>query len=136
MRLAELLRDAREPWWIIGSVAVELHGTQAGSIRDIDVLLGNGDAERYFRLLKLSNVAETADPLFRSDLFAAWTETPVTIELMAGLKVKRAGAWQALTIQSREEAREGLFVPARAELRDILISFGRDKDLQRAAALD
>jgi hypothetical protein len=134
-RLAALLHDAQEPGWIIGSVAVALHGGDSGKIRDIDVVLGHRDAERYLRHLALSNRAVTANPLFRSDVFAAWRDTPVTIELMAGLKVKRGGRWEPLSIKSREEKRHGLFVPSRDELRAILISFGRDKDLRRAAAL-
>jgi hypothetical protein len=59
----------------------------------------------------------------------------VNIELMAGLKVKRDGGWCALSIQSREEVRAGLFAPSRDELRAILTSFGREKDLRRAATL-
>ena len=135
-RLATLLQDADEPWWIIGSVAVALHGGRPGQIRDIDVVLGHNDAERYFHRLSLANLARSSDPLFCSDLFAVWTETTVNIELMAGLRVKRAGRWQRLSIQSREEVSPGLFVPSKNELRTILISFGREKDLQRAATLD
>ena len=134
-RLAALLEDAEQPWWIIGSVAVALHGGRPGQIRDIDVLLGVADAQRYFRRLSLPNLAVTDDPLFRSDLFARWTDTPVEIELMAGLKVKAADGWQPLSIRSREEVGLGLFVPSREELRTILMSFGRTKDLQRAATL-
>lgn len=135
-RLATLLQDAIEPWWIIGSTAVALHGGRPGQIRDIDVVLGHDDADRYFRRLKLPNLAPNSDPHFRSDLFAAWTETAVTIELMSGLKVNRAGRWERLSIKTREEVSPGLFVPSRHELRAILVSFGREKDLQRAATLD
>jgi hypothetical protein len=134
-RIARLLRDAEEPWWIIGSVAVALHGGQPGQIRDIDVLLGHIDAKRCFRRLGLSNRVPTRDAAFSSDLFTQWTDATVKIELMAGLKVKRAGRWEPISIQTREEVRPGLFVPSRDELRAILISFGREKDLQRAATL-
>lgn len=134
MRIARLLRDAKEPWWVIGSVAVALHGGRPGQIRDIDVLLGHIDAKRCFRQLGLSNLL-ARDAAFRSDLFAQWTDTTVKIELMAGLKVKLAGRWKPISIQTREEVRPGLFVPSRDELRAILISFGREKDLLRAATL-
>jgi hypothetical protein len=59
----------------------------------------------------------------------------VLVELMAGLKVNRAGRWEPLSIDTREEVRPGLFVPSRDELCAILIAFGREKDLQRAATL-
>jgi hypothetical protein len=130
-RIARLLRDAKEPWWIIGSVAVALHGGRPGQIRDIDVLLGHID----FLQLGLSNLVPTRDAVFSSDLFTQWMEAAVKIELMAGLKVKRGGRWKPISVQTREEVRPGLFVPSRDELRAILISFGREKDLQRAATL-
>jgi hypothetical protein len=134
-RVAELLRDAKEPWWLIGSAAVALHGGCPGQIRDVDVLLGHGDAERCFHELGLANLGQTRDAIFSSDLFARWTEGPLKIELMAGLKVKRAAGWEPVSIRTREEVRPGLFVPSRDELCAILLSFGRVKDLQRAATL-
>jgi hypothetical protein len=130
-----LLEDAAEPWWIIGSVAVALQGGSPGDIRDIDVVLGAADARRYFRKLGLCSRAATGGSLFRSDLFARWSGIPVEIELMAGLQVNGPGGWRRLSIESREERREGLYVPSRDELREILRSFGRQKDLQRAATL-
>ena len=134
-RLAALLRDAEQPWWIFGSAAVAVHGGEPGEIRDIDVVLDHNDAERCMRRLKLPNLARSGDPLFRSDLFARWTEPPVDIELMAGLQVMRDGHWRRLSIHSRETAGDGLFVPSRQELCSILTWFGREKDLRRAAAL-
>jgi hypothetical protein len=133
--LAALLHGAEQPWWIIGSAAVALHGGQAGAVRDIDVVLGSTDAERYKGQLRLPNVGSSSDPLFRSDLLIRWSAAPLEIELMSGLKVNCAGLWRPLRIESREEVRSGLFVPSRGELRAILISFGRPKDLRRASAL-
>jgi hypothetical protein len=135
-QVAEVLHDAKEPWWIIGSVAVALHEVDPGEICDIDVLLGHNDALRYFSQLNLHNLALLGDGLFRSDIFGRWAEPPVEIEMMAGLKVKTAGGWQPVLIQSRETAAGGLYIPSRLELRSILISFGREKDLLRAAALN
>jgi hypothetical protein len=129
------LAGAEEPWWIIGSLAVALHGGNPATIRDVDVVLGHADARRSLQRLKLVNRAAPSDPLFRSDLFARWLDPPVPIELMAGLQVKGADGWRPLTIRSREEIHEGLYVPSRDELRAILLSFGREKDLRRAATL-
>jgi hypothetical protein len=42
--VAQLLRPARHPWWIIGSGAVVLHGADAGDVHDIDVLIDRADA--------------------------------------------------------------------------------------------
>lgn len=129
------MADAEEPWWIIGSAAVALHVGSPGPVRDVDVVLGHADARRCLQRLKLENLAAACDPLFRSDLFARWTDCPVPIELMAGLQVNKANGWRALVIQSREEIREGLYAPSRDELRAILLSFGRAKDVRRAATL-
>jgi hypothetical protein len=134
-QLKALLRDAEQPWWIIGSVAVALHGRDPGPIRDVDVVLGHADAARLLSRLDLPNLAASGDALFRSDLFARWTEPSVEVELMAGLQVKTGRRWKPLVIRSREEVADGLFVPSREELRAILRSFGREKDLQRAATL-
>ena len=129
------MKGAEEPWWIIGSVAVALQGGSPGRIRDVDVLLGHEDARRCFRQLNLVSDAATDDPLFHSDLFARWQDPPVAVELMAGLRIRSPSGWRALRILSREKVREDLFVPSRTELREILICFGREKDLKRAATL-
>jgi hypothetical protein len=131
-----LLQDATEPWWIIGSVAVALHGGSPGAIRDIDVVLGERDALLCLPRLGLDNGAATRSSLFRSSVFGRWTEPPVHVELMAGLRVNGPGGWRPLVIHSREEVQPGLFVPSRKELGDILRQFGRKKDLRRAATLD
>ncbi|WP_308516273.1 hypothetical protein [Sphingomonas flavescens] len=54
---------------------------------------------------------------------------------MAGLKVRAPGSWAPLAIHTRVEVGEGQYAPSRDELRAILLSFGRPKDLRRAAAL-
>ena len=129
------MREAEAPWWIIGSAAVALHGGDPGEIRDVDVIVGHADAERYLRRLGLPNAATTNDRLFRSDLFARWREPALPVELMAGLKVKASSGWAPLVIHTREAVGDGLYAPSRAELRAILLGFGRPKDLRRAAAL-
>jgi hypothetical protein len=134
-RLAALLEDAAEPWWIIGSVAVGLQSGSPGDISDIDVVLSHSDAERYFHQLGLANGAPTGSSLFRSELFACWSEPPVAVELMAGLQVNGPGGWEHLSIHSREEVRNGLYAPSSDELRAILQWFARPKDLERAATL-
>jgi hypothetical protein len=42
-RVADALAEARQPWWIIGSAAVALHGADV-TVGDVDVLLGEADA--------------------------------------------------------------------------------------------
>ena len=76
------------------------------------------------------------DPLFRSDLFARREGHPLVIEAMAALQVNGPTGWRPLMIGTREEIREGLYVPSRRELRAILLSFGRAKDIRRAALLN
>ena len=116
-------------------MAVALHGGDPGHIRDVDVVLDESDARHFMDRLNLPNLASSGDPLFRSDLFSRWTETLVPVEFMAGLKVRNSSGWQPLVIHTREQVSDGLFIPSRDELRNILTSFGRDKDLRRAASL-
>ncbi|VVT11143.1 conserved hypothetical protein [Sphingomonas sp. EC-HK361] len=137
-RVAALLGKADEPWWIIGSAAVALHGGAADEIGDIDVLLGTADALRLVDELGLARCESGNDPLFRSAIFARWTAPPLPVEFMAGLHVADAGQWASVVPQSRELIRCGdvmIGVPSRAELRAILLLFGRPKDLRRATTL-
>lgn len=124
------MADAREPWWIIGSAAVVLHGA-ATSVADVDVLCGEVDARALIAALGGEVLAPAADPVFRSAVFGRCAATPLPVEVMAGLTVHGAPVRLAT-----REWRGGAPTPLRAELAALLRRFGREKDLARAALLD
>jgi hypothetical protein len=137
--VAEAVRGAREPWWIIGSAAVALHGAEAGEIGDIDLLMSRGDAGRLFARRGLPLAPGPGGPLFRSALLGRWSAAGREVEAMAGLEVCGARGWVQVLPRGRAAvavAGATLFVPPRDELVAILRLFGREKDLARAAALE
>lgn len=137
--LAQVLAATRDQWWLIGSVAVLLHGADPGRIADIDVILSELDARSLFPDLGLPTRPGPTHHQFASKLFGTWYGSGLPVELMAGLHQNIAGAWHPVMPNSRVEVTgEGwrVFVPDRAELGAILRSFGRPKDLRRLAALD
>ncbi|XUU59785.1 hypothetical protein ACRAQ6_09405 [Erythrobacter sp. HA6-11] len=136
--VAKEMAMARDPWWIIGSAAVVLHGGDPGHIADVDVLVSRRDLEELYTTLPLLNSPDGAKRMFRSELFGLWQEPPVEVEFMAGLEVSTNDRWEPVRPMSRMAVQCGeiaLFVPDKAELIAILKAFGRPKDLQRAATL-
>ena len=133
--LAAAMRDARDPWWIIGSAAVALHGAASAGARDVDVLLTIADAELILPALGVALTPGVADTRFRSDFYCKWMAPPVPVDFMAGFHV-----FEKLLVPATREpvqvAGETLFVPARGELLAMLRHFGRDKDLARARLLE
>ena len=45
--LAQAAARAAEPWWIIGSTAVALHGGAVARVKDVDLMMSPGDAEEF-----------------------------------------------------------------------------------------
>jgi hypothetical protein len=133
------MADARDDWWLIGSGAVALHGADPGTIADVDVLLSEADARRLITIHAIPFTPGIADEMFVSQLFATLSEAPLAVEFMAGLHRSDGGAWRPVRPRTRVAIEGGgwrVFVPARAELAEILRSFGRPKDLLRLAALE
>ncbi|MDB5444296.1 MAG: hypothetical protein JWP73_2672 [Phenylobacterium sp.] len=136
--VATAMEVAEQPWWLIGSAAVALHGTPAVEVRDVDVLVGIAD-ERILAALGVEATAGGGDDLFRSTTFGVWRTQPLTVEIMAGFSLKQGAAWRAIEPATREAVEldgRQLFVPARPELIGILRAFGRPKDLERALLLE
>jgi hypothetical protein len=132
-QVATALRDARDPWWLIGSAAVQLHGG-ATSVADIDVLVSAHDATCVLRDWPGAVTIGAASDRFRSHPFARLEGAALPIEIMADLELCANGRWRAVQPVTRVMM-DGVFVPARGELIAILRSFGRDKDVARAASL-
>lgn len=129
------MAPAREPWCIIGSAAVALHGADPGRIDDIDVVLTVADAKRVLPPLGVSLAAGSSDGQFNSAIYNRWKVPHHAAEFMAGFELCEDGQWSPVTFATRVEIRPGIFVPSRDELHALLLRFGRPKDLQRAASL-
>ncbi|MEH3104079.1 MAG: hypothetical protein PGN12_09265 [Sphingomonas phyllosphaerae] len=134
VQVATALRDARDPWWVIGSAAVRLHGGDT-SVADIDVLTSAQDAERLLETWAGAATIGGASDRFRSHPFARLDGAALPVEVMADLELRTESGWQRVRPLTRV-ARGDVFVPDRDELRAILRAFGRGKDLARAALLD
>jgi len=132
------MRPAREAWWVIGSAAVALLGGGPLEVADVDVLVAPADADRVFGALGLAAHPGNPDARFRSALFACWDAPPREVEFMSGLQVNTADGWRPVQPRTRRAMTLGgatLFTPSREELRQILLTFGRTKDHERAALL-
>lgn len=136
--IATVTAGSADPWWIIGSAAVALHGAPIADVADIDLLMSVADAEAALRSLALQPKPGNPDALFRSVVFGIWHDPPLPIEIMAGLEVAGDGGWHPVQPESRVAVQLGsetLYVPDRDELGSILIRFGRTKDRARARLL-
>ncbi|WP_394648278.1 hypothetical protein [uncultured Sphingomonas sp.] len=132
-RVAAALRIADDPWWVIGSAAVWIHGA-ATPVADIDVLLSARDAARVLGAWQGAVSIGEPSAQFRSHPFARLNGAAMPIELMADLELRVGDAWRPVRPLTRER-RGGVYVPARAELAAILHAFGRPKDVTRAMLL-
>lgn len=141
-RLAATLADIaaaaevfEDEWWIIGSAAAALSGADIVTVRDVDLLLSEGDARRLLaRWSATPRTAAAPDAQFRSAVFARFEATPLAIEAFGGFEMKVRGAWRAVLPLTRE-GRGGVFTPSLAEQIAILEAMGREKDRDRIAAL-
>ena len=136
--VARAFVGADDPWWIISSAAVALHGAGPIEARDVDVLVSLRDARRFLAAQGIEAIKGLDHPLFRSELFGVWRAAPLPVEIMAGFQVYVDRRWtevKPLTREAVELDGQRLFIPGRAELASMLRSFGRPKDLDRAALL-
>ena len=135
---ADALEGARDPWWIISSAAVALHGVTPIEVGDVDVLMSVADARRAMDRLGVVPIEDGASALFRSTLFGRWETPPLVVEIMAGFHVAAAAGWTELLPRTRMPVFvEGavVYVPERVELAGMLGLFGRPKDLERVRLL-
>lgn len=135
-----LLRaHCRDPWVIIGSAACALTGVDV-DVADLDLLTSSADAERLIGLwpsqLDTSYTPAGADR-FRSR-FARFQFPGMPLEVMGDLELHDADGWHAVRVNDVVHinvADIAVPIPSRAEQIRILESFGRPKDLARAALL-
>lgn len=134
----DALQGARDPWWIISSAAVALHGVGPIVVGDVDVLVSVADAERVMDALGVAPSVDTESSMFRSTVFGRWTAPPLVVEIMADFHVATGDGWVPVAPGTRVpivvEGRVA-YVPDREELGAMLRLFGRPKDLARARLL-
>lgn len=136
--IGAIMTAANDPWWIIASAAVALHGADPGPIGDVDVLLSVDDATRILPAIGIELRHGTDHPDFRSGIFGTWTGTTLPVEFMADFYYRSGIDWvqvQPATRQLIDVDGIAIFVPDRAELQRLLEHFGRPKDIERALHL-
>jgi hypothetical protein len=136
--VASVMNAASDRWWIIASAAVALHGADAGTVADVDVLLSVADAARILPAIGVTARKDTGGERFRSILFGTWREAPLPVEFMAGFHYRSTAGWREVQPQTRCPIQiDGvtLFIPDRLELQQLLTGFGRPKDRERASRL-
>jgi hypothetical protein len=136
--IADAVENARDPWWLIGSAAVALHGADLTVASDVDLLMSENDAAGLLQALGLPPIRKAPHPTFRSTVFGRWDEPPLPVEIMGGFEFAAEDGWERVWPLSRQRVLVGghaLFVPSAGELGAILLKFGRPKDLDRARLL-
>lgn len=138
--LPELARTFRGPWWIIGSAAMALAGVPGIVPQDIDVLCSRADALRLRELWSghVDGQFQPADEARFRSTFARFTHLSMPLEVMGGLEVMTAAGWQALRVHEDlriDIAGHAVRLPTLADQHRILLAFGRDKDLAKAARI-
>jgi hypothetical protein len=138
LMVTAIAAEAEDPWWIIGSAAIAVHGARVAEVRDVDLLMSVRDAERTLLRLGSTAAAGEASDRFRSTVFGVWRKPPLPVEIMGDFSVATPTGWVPVSPTTRlgmiVEGCE-VFVPSAAELADILVMFGRRKDLQRLRLL-
>ena len=136
--LSDATSVTEDQWWVIGSAAVALHGGHVTDVRDVDLLMSERDAQAFLQNVGAPCGKGEPNEQFYSPVFGIWDEPPITIEAFGGFRVAAGGAWRKVTFATRQAIDVAgcmVFVPSKTELRSLLYSFGRPKDLRRAELL-
>lgn len=136
--ISEAASGARDPWWIIGSAAVVLHGRTLSHVKDVDLTMSASDAETFLKRVGESPRIGKPNDHFQSLVFGVWSVPPIPVEVMGGFSVATPDGWRDVSLATREAvtvAGRTVYVPSADELVRLLRSFGRPKDLDRAALL-
>jgi hypothetical protein len=138
--LPELARTFRDPWWIIGSAAMVLADVPGVVPQDIDVLCSRSDALRLREAWSdhVDGRFQPADEARFRSTFSRFTHLAMPLEVMGGLEVMTATGWQELRVHDDlriDIAGHAVRIPTLADQRRILLAFGRDKDLAKAARI-
>ena len=130
---------ARDPWWIIGSAAMALHGAERVDPADVDLMMSPEDARRLLRDRGMADDSRDKHESFRSHVFGRLTDEALPIDVMGGFHFRRGGEWVGLCPESREAIAlpfGAIFAPSLTELIEITRGFGRPKDLLRVQIME
>lgn len=136
--IGTVMHHAHDPWWIIASAAVALHGVDPGHVADVDVLLSVPDAGRVLPTIGIEVREGSAHAAFRSNIFGTWSGTALPVEFMADFYLLSGAEWLPVQPKTRQAVKVGsviVFIPEKAELHAMLTIFGRPKDMERARRL-
>lgn len=136
--ISENASEARDPWWIIGSAAVVLHGRTVAHVKDVDLMMSGADAESFLKRVGAAPTNGRPNDRFRSLVFGVWSAPPIPVEVMGGFSVATPEGWRDVSLVTREAVTvqgRTIFLPSAEELVRLLRSFGREKDLARADLL-
>ena len=134
-----LHRLCRDPWTLIGSAAARLAGAEV-AVADLDVLTSARDADTligHWRARRDDAYVPCGEERFRSR-FARFRFPGLPVEVMGGLELYGERGWEPVRVDRIVTLDMGSLavpVPAAVEQIRVLESFGRPKDLQRAALL-
>ena len=123
---------------MIGSAAVALHGAAVAVDHDVDVLIDARDMPSLAARTGMRPEPGVANDRFHSEHVLQLNDLPLPLDLFADLRVRTGGKWRRLRPRIRLPVSAGdttVFVPAVAELIDILTLLNREKDLARATLL-
>lgn len=136
--LSQAAEDAEDQWWIIGSAAVVLHGGHVTHVKDVDLMMSARDADAFLRRVGAQRGGAEPSDRFYSPVFGVWSEPPVPVEAFGGFRLAINGTWQEVSFPTREPIKVGeatVYVPSATDLVQLLQSFGRAKDWERANLL-
>lgn len=119
---------------------MKLAGVPGIEPRDIDVLCSRSDALRLREAWsdEVDRLFLPADEARFRSTFARFTHLPMPLEVMGALEVMTAAGWQQLRVHDDLQidiAGYAVRIPTLADQRRILMAFGRDKDLAKAARI-
>jgi len=135
----ELHVHCSAPWCLIGSTAALLLGAEV-SAADVDVLTSRADADTLMALWAQRRESVSAlpdDQLFRSH-FARFRFPGAPVEVMGALELNADDGWEVVQPGRLQlTGLNGMAVPVPCIEDQIRLfeSFGREKDMRRAAAL-
>ena len=103
LECATQMQLATDPWWIIGSVSMALHGIDPEPIGDIDILVSKKDGLALGQTWGCENCADLGAGRFRSEILLKHRVLGVDVEVMAGLEVRQRNRWHPVLPKTRQK---------------------------------